>query len=68
MVGASAAVFEPLLLHAVPVPNGDGLVFQALEIHGDTPWRSDFVLSPIQFSDGARVVVDRAYAARCSRV
>ena len=46
------------LLHGVAVAQGDGVVFQSLEVDGDAARRADFVLTAVAAADGAGVVVE----------
>lgn len=47
---------DSLLLHGVALTNGDGLIFQSVEVDGDTKWRADFVLAPVASTDRASIV------------
>src|SRR5579872_1126967 len=47
---------DPLLAHAVPVPDGDRVVVERVEVHRDAERRADLVLPPVPAADRAGVV------------
>src|SRR3989344_7828958 len=49
--------FNSFLLHGIPVADGDGVVFEGIEINGQAKNRADFILPAIPASNGARLVV-----------
>src|SRR5215212_4356759 len=54
---------DSLLLHRVPITDGDLLVVQSVEVHRHAEGRPRLVLAPVAASDGARVVVEQAVIA-----
>src|SRR5205807_1719729 len=52
---------HPFLLPGIAIAHGNGFVFERLMIDGDAEWRADFILTRVQLSDTARVVVNRAH-------
>ena len=44
------------LLHGIPVPHGDGLVLQGIEVDGDAQRRADLVLPAVALADLAGVL------------
>src|SRR3954471_11245520 len=48
---------HPYLLRRVPLPDGDGLVLERVEVHSDAVRRADLVLAPVAAADRLRVVV-----------
>ena len=49
---------DALLLGAITVTDGDGVVFQGLVIHGDTEWSSDQILTGVALANRSRIFVD----------
>src|SRR6188472_568789 len=47
---------NPLLLHGVPLADGDGVVVEGVEVDRHAVGRADLVLAPVAAADGARVV------------
>ena len=52
--------FNPLLLPGIAIANRDCFVFQRLVVHRHTERRSDLVLSRVEFSDPAGIVINSA--------
>lgn len=46
-----------LLFHAVPVPNGYGIVLEGVEINGHTEWGADFILTTIASADRTGLII-----------
>lgn len=56
-VGDEVADGDALLFHRVAVAEGDGVVFEGIEVDGDAKRGAEFVLAAVPFADGARFVV-----------
>ena len=46
-----------ILVHGVPVADGDGMVVEGVEVHGDTVGGADLVLAAVAAADALGVVV-----------
>src|SRR5690606_13300676 len=64
-VGADLVEAHPLLLHRVPLADGDRVVLEGVEVDGDAVRRTDLVLAPVAPTDRTGVVeVDVPQAAQ----
>jgi len=52
-VGFELADGHANLFHGVAVADGDGIVFEGVEVDGDAEGRSDFVLAAVATANGA---------------